>query len=183
MAVTALPCDFQPRRGKARLRLGIPADLTTVHGRHQVSLLDLSESGARLQCSAARIGDGVLQWMGYEAFGSVVWRAGEEVGLQFDEPIEHAWLLDTRQWLPVIAQDEDGLRRFAREWVKGSDAQKARAQTRGRRAQSLPALAADEPAKDWQRRLVVMNWLRAGKPFILGGIVVGIIGGYLSSLF
>lgn len=185
MASLAVSSDFHPRRGKARLRLGIPADLITVHGRHRVSLVDLSESGARLQCDSARISDGVLKWLGYEAFGAVVWREGEEAGLHFDQPIEGAWLLDTRQWLPEIARETDGVRRFAKEWVAGDRAETAPRPTRHRRAQTLPHLAvvADASVRDWKRQAGAMNWLRAGKPFIFGGVVVGLIAGYASILF
>ena len=48
MATTAENFDFKPRRGKARLRTGIPAALVTMDGRQELSLVDLSESGARL---------------------------------------------------------------------------------------------------------------------------------------
>lgn len=137
MANTAFNWDLKPRRAKARLRLGIPAELITIHGRCQVTLLDLSETGARIQYDGERISDGVLKWLGYEAFGSVVRRDGHEIGLHFDTPIDHDWLLDTREWLSVIAQGEDELRRFAKEWATGDELQSSPARVLGKRVEVL----------------------------------------------
>jgi hypothetical protein len=185
MTSAMVPYDFLPRRGKARLRLGIPAHLLTVHGRSRVTLLDLSQSGARLQYAGERIGDGVLEWLDHEAFGSVVRRAGGEVGLRFDEPITHAWVLDTRARLPAIARTEDQLRRFAREWVRGEDRPIDPAAAYGRRDGVLPrrAFARHGGAGAPGRKSAVRIWLHAARPFVLGGLVIGIVAGYGSSFF
>src|SRR5690606_26201902 len=123
MTSMALRCHFPLRRGKARLRLGIPAQLLSLHGRSRVTLLDLSESGARIRYDGQPVIDVVLEWLGYEAFGRVVRHSGRELGVRFDEPISQAWVLDTRELLPALAQGEDQLTRFAREWVRGHEPQ------------------------------------------------------------
>jgi hypothetical protein len=184
MAATALAWDFQPRRGKARLRLGIAAELVTIHGRCRVTLLDLSESGARLQHEAEQIGDCVLKWLGYEAFGSVVRRDGQEIGLHFDPPLNRAWLLDTREWLSAIAQGEDELRRFAKEWATGEDRLIIPARPSGKRAEVLQhprALTTRPPVPESPS--ADRSWLRAAKPFMIAGVVAGIVAGCWSSFF
>ena len=75
MAAIAAPADFAPRRGRARLRVGVTAAIHTVNGRQRITLLNLSESGALLQLKDDEPFDrGVLRWIDYEAFGTVVWR-------------------------------------------------------------------------------------------------------------
>lgn len=183
MATAALTSDFKPRRGKARLRLGIPAHLLTLHGRTSVTLLDLSESGARVVYEGQRIGDGVLEWMGYEAFGLVVRNAGDEVGLRFDEPIEQDCVLDTRAWLPIVQQGADEVARFARDWVRGHDGQRVSAHISGLRAEVLRqrAFAGDYRAAHRRRAAGLDGWARAARPFVAGGVMVGLLAGYCSN--
>lgn len=182
MASLSPACDFQPRRGKARLRLGIPADLLTVHGRAGVTLLDLSESGARLRYEGERISDGVLEWLGFEAFGSIVRHANGELGLRFDEPVTQDCVLDTRDLLPTVPQDEDEVRNFARAWVSGRDGQRVSAHISGLRAETLRqrAVASQFRATHRKQATGVRPWLRAAPPFVAGGVLVGLFAGYWS---
>ena len=183
MATTAIPRDFQPRRGKARLRAGIPAYLNTVHGRCRVTLLDLSESGACVRYDGEQIRDGVLEWLGYEVFGSVVRRGSHELGLRFDDPIAQAWVLETRDRLPEIARAEDQVSRFAREWARGRDSRADPASSTARRARamaySLPATKRRAGARE--RTSAAVSWFHTAKPFLLGGVVVGVLAGYASA--
>ncbi len=183
MASAASSLDFKPRRGKARLRVGIPADLLTVHGRSPVTLLDLSETGARLRYEGDGISDGVLEWLGYEAFGAVVRHADSEVGLRFDEPIAQDCVLDTRERLPTMQQGEDEVVRFAREWVGGRDGQRVSAHISGLRAEVLRqrAFASEIRAGHRARAAGIRGWLRAARPFLFGGVVVGMLAGYWSN--
>ena len=110
------------RRGHARLRLGIEAELMTLDGRKQVMLMDLSQSGARLLLQEHyRLDQAVLYWMDFEAFGEVVWQSGRELGLAFEEPISEATVLATRQWQPreEALRSKAASRQFARNWVSG----------------------------------------------------------------
>jgi hypothetical protein len=183
MAYAASPSDFQPRRGKARLRLGIPASVLTVHGRSRIMLLDLSETGARLEYEGETIGHGVLEWLGYEAFATVVRQSGGELGLRFDEPIAQDCVLDTRGWLPAIQQGEDELTRFAREWVDGHDGQRVSAHISGLRAEVLRqrAFASEMRAGHRARASGIGSWLHAARPFVFGGVLVGLFAGYCSN--
>ena len=113
--------DHQPRREFSRLRLGIPARLLSLDGQQWVTLVDLSQSGARVALEASRKigGGGLLRWLGYEAFGDPAWQCGEELALHFDEPIQPAWLIETRHRAPAELDEKGDTRRAAREFVSG----------------------------------------------------------------
>lgn len=112
--------DHQPRRAFARLRLGIPARLLSLDGQQWVTLVDLSQSGARVVLeSTSRISGGLLRWLGFEAFGDPAWQAGEELALHFDEPIAPGWLFETRQRAPVELDRDLHARDAARDFVSG----------------------------------------------------------------
>ena len=117
----ALQIDQKPRRAHSRLRLGIPARILSLDGLQRATLVDLSQSGARLQLdSPAKVGGGMLAWLGFETFGDAVWQVGDQMALHFDEPIPAAWVLATRQWAPTEQRAERlRTRDAAREWVGG----------------------------------------------------------------
>lgn len=117
----ALQVDHIPRRAHSRLRLGIPARLLTLEGQQWVTLVDLSQSGARIVLEASRyVGSGgLLRWLGYEAFGDAAWQCGEELALRFDEPVDPAWLIETRRRAPAELDQNGHVRRAAREFVVG----------------------------------------------------------------
>jgi len=174
MASTAINLDHQPRRGKARLRTGIPAALVTMEGRQEILLVDLSETGAGILVDdPGHIAGGLLQWMDYEVYGAVVRRVGQDVGLQFDVPIDLDWVIDTRAWLPMLTDETGKLRRFARDWVRGTRPQFEPARISHMQA---PQYGSAPPPSGLQA------WLRAGVPFMLAGVLLGVIGG-LASVF
>ena len=116
----ALQTEHQPRRAYSRLRLGIPARLLSLEGLQWVTLVDLSQSGARLTLGArGKITGGLLSWLGFEAFGDPAWQADDELALHFDEPIAPAWLVETRRRAPVELDCNLHTRHAAREWVSG----------------------------------------------------------------
>ena len=121
MASAALQIEHQPRRGYARLRLGVMARLLTLEGEQWVTLVDLSQSGARVVLGdAGKVhGGGLLRWLGYEAFGDPAWQCGDELALHFDEPIDAAWLLETRRRAPVELSRDHYIRRVASEFITG----------------------------------------------------------------
>lgn len=117
----ALHTGRLPRRAHSRLRLGIPARLLSLEGQQAVTLVDLSQSGARIVLGApGRVSGGLLRWLDYEAFGDPVWQVGEELALHFDEPIDPAWLIETRHRAPVELDRGLQTKRAAREWVSGA---------------------------------------------------------------
>lgn len=173
MASAARDLDFKPRRGKARLRAGVPAVLITMNGRQVVSLLDLSESGAGLVVKDGwRLNGGVLKWMDYEVYGKVVRRSGENIGLLFDEPIDAAWVLETRAWLPQLRRARDPFRRSAMEKLAdgASSTQVAR----------VPGMAASKYGTSSLQESAVS--LRAAAPLLVGALMFGAAIGYGSSL-
>ena len=111
------------RESRLRIRQGVPAQVLTLDGQDTASLLDLSHSGAHLRVkSPLRRGqDVMLWWMGFEAFGRVVWSSGSEAGLEFHELVPGPVLVQTRQ------QVDAGLARSsaqvaydaARAWYQG----------------------------------------------------------------
>lgn len=112
------------RRGRSRLRVRLPAKLQTRTETSRVILIDLSTTGARIASnSLPKVGtEAMLHWDRYEAFGEVVWAEGVQFGLSFDDPISEEDVLATRELDDVarLPQDEELLRRAAREWVEGT---------------------------------------------------------------
>jgi hypothetical protein len=179
MTSMALRCHFPLRRGKARLRLGIPAQLLSLHGRSRVTLLDLSETGARIRYSGEPVRDVVVEWLGYEAFGKVVRRSGGDLGVRFDDPIAERWVLETRERLPAMARGEDHVTRFAREWAHGPEGPVDPEHGDHRRA--LLGFRATVRRRGLRRPpSAVRTWLGTARPFLLGGVVLGLVAGYLS---
>jgi hypothetical protein len=149
--------------------------LLTRSGRQEVSLVDLSESGAGLLVPLpAGISGGMLKWMDYEVYGTVVRQAGQNIGLLFEEPIATAWVLDTRAWLPSIADERTKLRRFAQDWVGSIEA----AEPARISHMTGPRFGSSSAARETRAA-----WLLAGAPFIVGAIVLGAIIGIGSTYF
>lgn len=122
MTLSSQPLSEVHRRGCARLRVSMDAAILTLDGRRTVTLLDLSQTGARVLLQEHyRIDQAVLYWIGFEAFGEVVWQAGREVGLRFEEPLSAETVIATRQWQPEehVRRDRAESRQFARNWVSG----------------------------------------------------------------
>jgi len=122
----AAPLDSQyvpeeHRRNCPRLRLGIPARLETLEGTREARLIDLSQTGAKIDCPGAQtIGQAVLQWLEFETFGETVWRDGELLGVRFDRPLSPSVIFTTRQLAPsVVARADQAVSAAAREWVTG----------------------------------------------------------------
>jgi hypothetical protein len=183
MAAIAAPADFAPRRGRARLRVGVTAAIHTVNGRQRITLLNLSESGALLQLKDGEPFDrGVLRWIDYEAFGTVVWRDGQRIALQFDEPIESAWLLDTKARLPALARGSDEFRQFASEWAKGEGSERPRIRASAVRLNRSTSASPNSsgPGTRWA---AIPGWLRGGWRILLGGAVAGIAVGIWSCYY
>jgi hypothetical protein len=170
--------EHNPRRGKARLRTGVPAVLTTVNGRQVVSLVDLSESGAGLVVKDGwRLNGGVLKWMDYEVYGKVVRRSGDNIGLLFEEPINAAWVLETRAWLPKLRRAADPFRGSVTTAELIGDSLPGRTRVPGLSGSKYGVTAGQATALS----------VRAGAPLLVGALLVGalLVGiavGYASSL-
>ena len=108
------------RRQRPRLRVGISARLETLSGVCDVQLLDLSQTGARLQTLRPNPGRSViLRWLDFEAYGDVVWEASGLLGMKFDPPLTSEIILATRERAPGIVQEFNPARDAARAWAMG----------------------------------------------------------------
>lgn len=121
MAVPRVPAERnEHRRERPRLRLGIPVRIETLHGGFDGRLLDLSETGAKVAMeSPSSKGEALLQWLSHEAFGEIVWREDDAIGIRFVEPLSREQIVLTRQLAPSILHDGDAARGAARIWALG----------------------------------------------------------------
>lgn len=85
-------------RQQSRLRVYLPAIITTADGTRHVFLQDLSLRGARLLASEGLYSGQqvLLQWHGFQALGVVRWIDGHTCGLGFYRSLPIRHLLDTR---------------------------------------------------------------------------------------
>ena len=113
--------DDEPRRGHARLQLGIAAQLQTLDGPQRVRLMDLSQGGAHLVLSRPEpLKQAFLSWLGFEAFGDIVWQNAREAGMRFDRLLPLGQLVETRRCAPSVVRDEEhATQDEARAWVTG----------------------------------------------------------------
>jgi len=112
------------RRSQSRLRVRLPARLTTLTEKRDVILYDLCMHGAKLRANLPpRVGaEVVLEWQGCEAFGKVVWQRSGFFGLSFIDPITPGELIATRDLDDVarLANDRELNRQAAQSWVNGN---------------------------------------------------------------
>jgi hypothetical protein len=117
--------DAQPggRRGEPRAQIRLAVAVETLDGKKQARLLEVSMSGARLEGPGlpAAGKDVVLLGGAAEAFGTIVWTAGERCGMHFDEPIGASELIALRR--VAVAIEESGITpeelQAAADWESG----------------------------------------------------------------
>ena len=111
------------RRRDSRLRLNVPGRLITLTGTHKIVLRDISQSGAKLVLpdDVQQGEDGVLEWLEFETFGTIVWKANGLAGMAFDEAVPNPVLLATRQTFDSRAfkTHEEEAREQATDWYLG----------------------------------------------------------------
>jgi hypothetical protein len=91
--------ELSGRRAELRASIRLPVSIETLDGVKRISLLEASLSGARLEgAGLPPVGKDVVLLCGdVEAFGTIVWTAGERCGLYFDEPIRIPELVALRR--------------------------------------------------------------------------------------
>ena len=121
MVTSDSPADSVRRREGPRLMLAAEGLFIGLEKRQKVTVLDLSQSGARIAFAEPPDDKaGFIRWMEFETFGDVVWQKGLFVGLQFDRPLPDAWLEETAERAAHVQEEEhDALRREAEEWING----------------------------------------------------------------
>ena len=105
-----------------RLRLGAAATLVLTHQRRDCLLDDISSTGARLRiASPPSIGTvAVLHFHELKIYAQTIWLRGDEVGLQFADPLD----LEHMQGMLWITENRDLYERIcreghARDWAEG----------------------------------------------------------------
>jgi|SRR5579884_2980398 len=95
------------RRRGVRERANIAISLYSIEQSRVAMLADISESGCRLTGTALpAVGEDVLLKVNdVELFGSIVWKDGNDRGVQFDEPITQASIEQVRK---AIARERGG---------------------------------------------------------------------------
>lgn len=98
-ATRATDPERKGRRAEPRAPLRYPVAIETLDGKKRISLVEASLSGARLEGPdlPAPGKDAVLICGAVEAFGTIVWVAGERCGMQFDEPLAIPELMALRR--------------------------------------------------------------------------------------
>jgi hypothetical protein len=81
--------DRKGRRAEVRAPVRLPVSVETLDGTKRISLLEVSLNGARLEgAGLPPVGRGIVLLCGeVEAFGTIVWAAGDRRGMHFDEPL------------------------------------------------------------------------------------------------
>lgn len=95
--------DQVGRRNTQRLKLAAEARLVSRNGTHLVQLTDISVTGAHL--THKRIEPFtwcVLQWLGHEVDGRMVWINHEQCGIRFAKALPEEVLLVLREKFPEI---------------------------------------------------------------------------------
>ena len=89
------------RRTAQRERVSLPVSLQTVDQSRVALLADISQTGCRLHgIGLPRVGqDVLLQAADVELFGRVVWKAGEERGVEFENAMSRSDLAHLREAL------------------------------------------------------------------------------------
>ena len=111
------------RRAELRAPIRLPVSIETLEGVKRISLLEASLSGARLEgANLPGAGKDVVLLCGeVEAFGTIVWAAGERRGLHFDEPISVSELVGLRR--AALTTSEAGMTpeevEAAADWESG----------------------------------------------------------------
>lgn len=112
------------RRRDSRLRVRLWSRLILLDATVRAVMADVSHGGAQIHAPGLDVRPGqhaVLAWDRFEAFGTVVWSDGQDIGLHFDEPVGRAVLMATR----ALNDGQDGrieeqsLRDAARAFVAG----------------------------------------------------------------
>ena len=97
------------RRNQPRAAVNLPVTITTLDGNKRIGLLEVSLRGARLEGEMLpQAGKNAILMCGsVEAFGTIVWAAGNRCGMQFDEPIQLSELVALRR--VAVAVEDSGI--------------------------------------------------------------------------
>ena len=119
-----LPTSTRGRkRTQGRLEIRLHATIRTLSGSHSVVLENISKKGAKLSVQAGlkKGSQVVLQWHGYEAFGTVSWSSSTHCGVILSSKVAESVLRSTLDLNETsYVPKEDTARLAARAWADGS---------------------------------------------------------------
>ena len=97
--------ELRGRRAEPRAHIVFPATVEALDGRQQISLIEVSRAGARLEgADLPVVGKNVILRCGaIDTLGTVIWAIDGRCGVQFDEPISTQELIAMRH-LAVAAE-------------------------------------------------------------------------------
>lgn len=111
------------RRKAPREPVQVQAIVATVTWSTPLVLLDISKTGARLRGSdLPRLLEEVMVGAGrVRAFGTVVWREGDECGVAFDNPVDGLCVYDLRRETTFVSVTARSLEEklAAEDWLSG----------------------------------------------------------------
>ena len=115
--------EHRGRRANPRAHIVLPATVDAINGHLRISLLDISQTGARLEGSGLPdVGKDVILKCGeIDAFGTVIWAVAGRCGLLFDEPISATDLVALRR--VAVAAEQSGITpeelQATADWMNG----------------------------------------------------------------
>lgn len=120
LAIAAPPLT-PGQRQFARARLNLPAKLITFNGSLPCTLLDLSQSGAKLNArERPRVGSMVVvEGLPIELFGTVRWSGFEQFGIELEQSLPLDRVVALRRYADTAPSREQRVAVFARNWVLG----------------------------------------------------------------
>jgi len=111
------------RRANPRAHIVLPATVDALNGRQRISLLDISQTGARLEgVDLPAVGKDVILRCGViDTFGTVIWSVAGRCGLLFDETISTKELIALRH--VAVAAEQSGITpeelQATADWMNG----------------------------------------------------------------
>lgn len=115
--------QLRGRRSEPRAYIVLPASAQALDGDRHVKLLDVSQSGARLEGYRlpAAGKDVIVKCGGMEMFGTIVWTVSDRCGVHFDEPIGGRDLVALRAFAAEGDKSEMTAeeRQAAADWLNG----------------------------------------------------------------
>ena len=123
MAPRADDCERRGRRAEPRAHIVYPAAVDALGGHQEISLVEVSRAGARLEGpDLPAVGkDLILKCGGIDALCTVVWAVDGRCGVQFEEPVSPAELITLRH-LAMAAEHSRMTpeeRQAAADWKNG----------------------------------------------------------------
>lgn len=115
--------DLRGRRSERRARVLLEASAEAIGGHLQVTLLEVSATGARLRGTGLpSVGkDVIIRCAGIETFGTVVWAEDDRRGIGFDEKLSPPDLITIRAHAAAVQHSRlsPEERQGAADWLNG----------------------------------------------------------------